>query len=70
MMRVPLSSSAHAFEMATNEDLDAVVDILTNLMEQAKLKGKAPLLPAGAPPGQSVSGPHADAKKQLLAQDA
>lgn len=67
MMRVPLPSSAHAFEMATNEDLDAVVDVLTNLMEQAKLKGKAPLVVSQ--PG-TISGPHAEAKKQLLGQDA
>lgn len=67
MMRVPLQSSAHAFELETNDDLDAVVEIMTSLIEKSNHKGKGPALAAKQ---EILSGPHADAKKQLLAQDA
>eukprot|EP00884_Botryococcus_braunii_P011843 jgi/Botrbrau1/2065/Bobra.0047s0030.1 len=67
MMRVPLQSSAHAFELERNDDLDAIIEIMTSLMENADHKGKGPALTAHQ---ETLSGPFADAKKQLLAQDA
>jgi hypothetical protein len=67
MMRVPLQSSAHAFELDTNDDLDVIVEIMTSLMEKSKLTGKGPAVPNQQ---DAVTGQYTDAKKQLLAEDA
>ena len=66
MLRIPLRSSFLVLQFDSVEDRDAVVDVLTPLVQTVQNKGKRP----AAEPDQ-FSGPPAlvALKKQLLSSD-
>ena len=65
MLRIPLRSSFLVLQCDSLEDRDAVVDMLTPLVQQVQSKGKQPIVP------DQFSGPPAlvAIKKKLLSSD-
>jgi hypothetical protein len=68
-MKVTAQTGSYAFQFESEDDRDAVIDVMTELLEKSQAKGKQPMGPANGTAASQLTGPYADVKRQLLDED-